>query len=586
MTALEELISYLDIVNPAGAILVTGPWGSGKTYLIENTLKKEVAKKFIIIKVSLFGIDSIDAINAEVKKRWVEAFLRQREFDKIAEAAKDVADIAKKFPIAPAIKDILNINPFDYLEMKTTIDDKTVVLVFDDLERCSLSIVDILGCINSYCENRGFKTIIIANEERIRNKTANNTAGKTSNQEDKQLLYKEIKEKIIQRTVYYKPDYAAIISNMIDEYPDNNPDYRNFLLANKERISDLFVSGEKVFLNNIRSLKYAIQDFSRIFQLLTDFEIMHVERWIGPFFICLAFTKNDIGTDEDISMEQYLENHGIQYDENYFIPGVEEWITKGIWDSGKILSAAKRIKEKQNLDNDCNKLRLGSIQDLEDSAIDNGIEPLLEKAYSGEISLDDYLNLMQNFALARALHYSFSMDISGEKLLEGVNKCIERIKNGEVTDECQIQCDSPLLMKHYLEEQYESDIVGIIDSFRKSNYQYELQSQQAYMEALQKGLQSFKESNIKIPLISMTKEICDLIYEKYAESSNAVKSGFANDFRFQIKDMSKSSTNVRNLNYLKTKLKNLCNEYENKNQQMAAIHTRILLSAVDSKLEQ
>ena len=83
----------------------------------------------------------------------------------------------------------------------------------------------------------------------------------------------------------------------------------------------------------------------------------------------------------------------------------------------------------------------------------------------------------------------------------------------------------------------------------------------------------------------MTKEICDLVYEKYSESSNAVKSGFANDFRFHIKDMAKSRANVKNLNYLKTRLMNLCNEYEQKNQQMAAIHTRTLLSAVASKLE-
>ena len=585
MTALEEIINYLDIVNPAGAILVTGPWGSGKTYLIEHTLKKEVEKKYIIIKISLFGIDSIEAINVEVKKKWVEAFLRHREFDKIAETAKGVVDIAKKLPIAPTIKEMLNINPFDYIEMEMKIDNKTVVLVFDDLERCSLSIVDILGCINSYCENRGFKPIIIANEERIRNKTINNSGNETSDQEDKQLLYKEIKEKIIQRTVYYKPNYMDIISDIINEYPDNDINYRNFLLANRERICDLFVSGEKVFLNNIRVLKYAIQDFFRIFQLLSDFEIKHIEKWIGPFFIYLAFTKNNIGSNEDTSMKQYLEVHSIQYDEAYFILGVEDWITKGIWDSRKILNEVRRIKERQNLDNDCDKLRLCSIQDLDDSVIDNGIGELLNKAYSGVISLDDYLNLMQNFSMARALHYSFRTNISGERLLEGVNRSIENIKNGKTTDECHIQCDSPFLMKNYLVEQYEYDIVEIIDSFRKSNYQDELQSQQVYKEALQKGLLSFKESNIKVPLISITKEICDLIYEKYSESSNAVKSGFVNEFRFHIKDMSKSSANVKNLNYLKTNLKNLSNEYEKKNQQMAAIHTRTLLSAIDSKLE-
>lgn len=46
------------------------------------------------------------------------------------------------------------------------IEEKPVILVFDDLERCCLETVDILGAINEYCENQKFHTIIIANQEK------------------------------------------------------------------------------------------------------------------------------------------------------------------------------------------------------------------------------------------------------------------------------------------------------------------------------------------------------------------------------------------------------------------------------------
>ena len=40
MGALEELIHYCNEKDPIGAMLLTGEWGCGKTYLIENGLTK------------------------------------------------------------------------------------------------------------------------------------------------------------------------------------------------------------------------------------------------------------------------------------------------------------------------------------------------------------------------------------------------------------------------------------------------------------------------------------------------------------------------------------------------------------------
>lgn len=38
------------------------------------------------------------------------------------------------------------------------------MLVFDDFERSNLNIIDLLGTINDFTENKHIKTIIVANE--------------------------------------------------------------------------------------------------------------------------------------------------------------------------------------------------------------------------------------------------------------------------------------------------------------------------------------------------------------------------------------------------------------------------------------
>lgn len=60
MNTLEELKYYCEENRPVGAMLLTGEWGCGKTYLIDHDLKETLKDTHIIIRVSLFGINSIE----------------------------------------------------------------------------------------------------------------------------------------------------------------------------------------------------------------------------------------------------------------------------------------------------------------------------------------------------------------------------------------------------------------------------------------------------------------------------------------------------------------------------------------------
>ena len=78
MDLIEELKSYCDINNPVGALMLSGEWGSGKTYFIKKFIKS-VKDKYVFVCISLFGIDSLDKLRVDVKKKWLE---KASELDK------------------------------------------------------------------------------------------------------------------------------------------------------------------------------------------------------------------------------------------------------------------------------------------------------------------------------------------------------------------------------------------------------------------------------------------------------------------------------------------------------------------------
>ena len=44
MNTIDELVNYCHEPEPAGALLLTGEWGCGKTHIIEHDLKRELYK--------------------------------------------------------------------------------------------------------------------------------------------------------------------------------------------------------------------------------------------------------------------------------------------------------------------------------------------------------------------------------------------------------------------------------------------------------------------------------------------------------------------------------------------------------------
>ena len=213
MKTIEEIENYIKEQEQNGALLVTGKWGSGKTYLMRQIERKlNQGPQYLMAVVSLFGIEDTNTLIKKVK----EAVVYAQPFNKAEKSGKghiakgvnvvkqlsekvaafgELFDFGKIKKIAKSANMLLSIDVYDFLPIEKEVYcivageeqpvKKKLVLVFDDFERCKIGVIDLLGIINTYVEDKRIKTIVIASEDNI---------------EDEEN-YKTFKEKVVERTV-------------------------------------------------------------------------------------------------------------------------------------------------------------------------------------------------------------------------------------------------------------------------------------------------------------------------------------------------------------------------------------------------
>ena len=329
MKTVDELVYYCHECEPVGALLLSGEWGCGKTHLIEHELKDALADTSVVLRISLFGMTLPEEIHVTVRREWMAEYCKIKGIDKVTEKIGQGKEWLSKMDFLPEwIRGIAKTDASVFFPISKEMDGKEVILVFDDLERCRMSSVDVLGVINDYCENQHYHTIIVANQAKIKGqrgitkitgeiqqvpvesdariseiKKAMIKVDIPVQPEQAELSYAEIKEKIIQRTVCYLPDYENIVHAVIATAKFQAAQYREFITSCEGGLLELFAPDrdDLKFENsqsdgkgqsrptpphNIRSLKCAIKDFYRLYRIKTIFLIL-TNGYIALHHMCL-----------------------------------------------------------------------------------------------------------------------------------------------------------------------------------------------------------------------------------------------------------------------------------------------------------
>ena len=229
----DYLSYYVDFPQPPGfAVLLNGPWGIGKTRLVDDFTGTFKDKGLRHVRVSLYGLTSLAEID-DALLRALYPLLDNRYADWAGRAGK----VAIKFFRVDA-----EIKANDFFDKK-----KIDIFVFDDLERCNIPINTVLGYINEIVEHDQRKVIIIANEAEIKDSDD----------------YRRIREKLIGKTFDVRSVFEAALSSFLEAV--SHEDAKVFLKAKEQVISEVFDQSE---LNNLRVLQQAMWDFERFYASL------------------------------------------------------------------------------------------------------------------------------------------------------------------------------------------------------------------------------------------------------------------------------------------------------------------------------
>ncbi|MBO6206138.1 MAG: hypothetical protein J6O73_04280 [Lachnospiraceae bacterium] len=171
----KQIIGYISDERYKQALLIDGDWGSGKTYFVDNTLIPELEKlEFVVFKLSLYGKTSISDIQSELYTQMIQYKLSKNEDSK---AIKVLSTFRSNrlvsllgTPLIKTLENKLGVNEGfgdGIKEWLASLSDTKIVLIFDDVERCKIDIIELMGFLNNLSENNGYKIILVAFEKEI-----------------------------------------------------------------------------------------------------------------------------------------------------------------------------------------------------------------------------------------------------------------------------------------------------------------------------------------------------------------------------------------------------------------------------------
>lgn len=432
--------AYLSDKNVHYAILITGQWGSGKTYFITDlmhswnvdTARDENSISFKPLYISLNGISTVSGLYHVIWKQ-VYPILNSRTVNVLKLVFGGAIKAVSKCFIdlngdgqADDIASSIDIESFIKLFIES---DKIVgnrILVFDDLERCIIPTTQLFGILNQFTEHSNCKVILIANEEKLETKDGRDSQ------------YYQIKEKLVGQTFKFDIEVSDSVRSIVSA--SNNA----CVACNANMVLDLFIVSK---LQNLRSLIFALQSFGIFCELINeefkkndDIFREFIKNVLAYFLICsfeLAsgnteirkyqslyglFDKNS-GVKEKDKYSECLSKYGI-YSSHYSIPvtAICQFLTDGyIEDICSVISKSIFFKNASQKDWE----RLWFYSNLENEELLGYVSSVRNNIAQGDI--ESIPTLLHSAGVLLRLNNSKLIRINKRELIRDCQKTIENI---------------------------------------------------------------------------------------------------------------------------------------------------------------
>ena len=316
----QYILHYLTKDKTKSAIMLTGPWGTGKSYYIQNELKPFLEKKenggHSCVIVSLYGLKD----TAEISKS-IYLGTRMKFLTAASEKSTTVTFAGETIikGIAGAFGVDLSVSERSLKRLYASVNLTGKLVVLEDLERSGIDILEVLGYVNNLVEQDGVKVLLVANEEELIQYTPLKVSTKadldrtemldriTGHRDrlftDSTIAYLKVKEKTISDTIEFEEDYQTAIREIVQMF--DNETLNKF--STIESIIDILDIMSHCQSYNLRSFIFACQKTNDIFSSL-DEKYLSDENFVQAVFIgILSFVlKQKNGNSHTWGNEKYF----------------------------------------------------------------------------------------------------------------------------------------------------------------------------------------------------------------------------------------------------------------------------------------
>ena len=598
----KELEEYILSEEHNGALLLTGKWGCGKSYLVKsvaNDFNKD--KTCSISVISLFGVNTISMVHEMIKDHYLElnSGLLGNQARKVYRVLKKVSTESAKITatalpesiaasaISTGVSSAFSFNPLNFIAVKNTVGvgdkKRNFAIVFDDFERCDIAIKSLLGVINEYSENRKIKTILIADEDKITN-----------------AEYKEFKEKLVSRTIKLDPDHSQTIHQILEAYSskdvNRDEEYSTFLLNNEACLRGAFLHSG---YNNLRTFKACIFDFKRVYDawkksgvsmddvetILYKFCAMEYEAKAGlyvkaPLIQFHLAVPGETDQQKDEARKRITDKY-LPGTFDYITACLSSWIVEGCWEEDKFMEYihSRYVPEEQSPE----KRFVGYVfWDLNQEDIDQGMPPLVSRANQGEATVDELIALFSKVHALKHHGIPLPCEVDYNAIDCGLEMRKQRIRNGEI---------QPVTRRSFLEKhQLDSEAWPIYQKIEAMDDQLVAWENRRLFISFIKGDGKFSKYDFKGMYIdAFDDELLSLFVSAYQKADNGEKRelalillgiNFTDNTYSSLVDKEKTRENFNKL------LVKLCPKHRTIKDQISGIITKHFEEQLKQKIVQ
>lgn len=382
----EYLAYYGSLQDPGYAVLVTGEWGVGKTHQVRQCIKDD--DRYYI---SLFGLRTPNEAHAAVYAAYAPTL---NKLGRVVEAAGETAEsLGGLFSLGGAAADWLNAT------MRRNIKPDRII-IFDDLERCGMTLEEMMGVFSTYIEHLRFRVVLVADENRLQER-----------HED----YRQVKEKVIGHIVKVTPQTSEAFDVFVEKVHNAS---REYLQEYKSAVLEVF---ETSGCMSLRVLQHAIFDLTRLHQSLRPHHIENREamREIIGLFVCCEIEirlgrlstsdlKNRVGQRRTYELMRHAANGTkadqpplISADERYSTINLENQILSdqvladvfenGLFDEERIVASVNRSPHFVEPEDVPAWKLVSSFDELSDEVFQNALEKMERQFNEREITSSGHM---------------------------------------------------------------------------------------------------------------------------------------------------------------------------------------------------